>query len=358
MKIYRLLQTYLPPLRPAPNERELLPNRLHRPKGQHNSPINGLHAAIVPIATRTTVWYQAVLLGAIAVTGCVELKTDSCGDGSIDSRFEICQTDEGAILGNSPPGPEADLLQGKPIVGFNFDQEFSIPGEFSISGDSQISDDEAYSLPNSVRFTAPGNSYNRNYITLNISKTSLNERFFGRMMIFIVPAPQSQDSFGGDFTFVEAEGPPQTDLGKLTPPENMRVLYRYRVAANIRDNTLMANYDTWVDDNNDGKSDWPTNCYNHSEIEIPRGQWTCVQWFFEKATNQLRYWLEDEEIIDLRVQDSGERCLEDTQNGLWTAPETFERLHFGVEQYDVNALARTVYIDDIVIADKYIMCPQ
>lgn len=324
---------------------------------------------------------RAILLNCsafilIPVTACTELKSGSCTNGNIDTTSVECSSDENIASGNPPPisnPPPIEILPGSgspslpdeeaaapiassPVLAFNFEGGF-IPDAFAISGNSQISSERAFSGQNSVKFVSTGNGYNRNYITLDLSDTSFRERFFGRMMIYVVPPPENTRNYGGDFTFVEAEGRPQTNPNGISPPLDTNVLYRYRVAGDVRNHTLMANYDTWIDRDNNEESDWLTNCYQHSKTQIPRGQWTCVQWYFEKSSNQLRYWLYDQEIGDLYIQNSGEDCLGNIQNGIWTAPEAFEQLHLGLEQYYFDNAARTVYIDDVIIDDKFHSCP-
>ncbi|MBX2810417.1 MAG: hypothetical protein KTR25_01345 [Myxococcales bacterium] len=303
---------------------------------------------------------------AACVTYCTELKSYDCQGTSIPATTGDCQPsdtppneEESETLPSPDPGDNRSILPSDAIFAFDYEQDIVIPDVFELNvstqtrGSMQISSERAFSGQKSVKFIASGGGYNRNYMTLDISNNVLREQIYGRMMIFVVPPLNGN---GGDFTFVEAEGNPSpTSLSGLAPPETMNVLYRYRVAGVTRDGTLMASYDTWIDEDNDGTSDWLTDCRSDSDVQLPRNQWACVQWHFDTANNQLRYWLDNEEIID--VQNRGDSCIGNRQNGVWTAPENFNKLHLGIEQYFDDDPPRTIYIDDVVIDDSYLACP-
>lgn len=178
----------------------------------------------------------------------------------------------------------------------------------------------------------------------------VQNQLYGRMMIWVnTPAGN-----GGDFTFAQAEGLPKASTGA---PEDTTVMYRYRV--NGPNGNVMANYDTWVDANGDGSTDWLTDCWDHSTKKLPTAQWACVEWHFDSKANELKYWLNGEELTELHVMGSGEGCVNaDSQGGEWTAPEDFLKLHLGIEQYHPTAPARTVYVDDVVVDDRAIGCPN
>lgn len=173
---------------------------------------------------------------------------------------------------------------------------------------------------------------------------------YGRMMIRV----NTPSGSGGDFTFAQAEGTPKASTGA---PADTTVMYRYRVDG--RSGNLMSNYDTWIDANGDGATDWLTDCWDHSTTKMPTDQWACVEWHFDTEANELMYWLNGTEITALHVQGMGEGCVNsNSQNDEWTAPEDFLTLHLGIEQYHSGVPARTMYIDDVVVDSRPIGCPD
>src|SRR4051812_29919374 len=68
---------------------------------------------------------------------------------------------------------------------------------------------------------------------------------------------------------------------------------------------------------------------------IPRvkcrySRWVCVEWHFAVANNEMGFWLDGNELSDLRVVDRGSGpesgCLGDDLKGQWLAPPAFQSL--------------------------------
>lgn len=222
---------------------------------------------------------------------------------------------------------------------------------WSDAGSVEVSTERAFSGENSAKFSGAGGGYNRNYLTLDLSGTVLTADLYGRMMIWI----DTPNGNGGDFTFVQGEGAPKADVGA---PAETSVMYRYRVDGRERPGTLMANYDTWIDANDDGSTDWLTDCWDHSSTQLPRETWSCVEWHFNSDNNVMEFWLDGTPIDEITINQTGEGCVDsNSQGGMWTAPASFERLNVGLEQYHGDAPARTMFIDDVAVGSEQIGCP-
>lgn len=222
----------------------------------------------------------------------------------------------------------------------------------------QLSSEHAFSGTHSVKITGAGGGYNANYLIHDLTSVpELQEKMFGRMMIRL----SSENSQGGDFTFIQADGGPRAASGA---PAGTSVMYRGRLDG--RNDHFMANYDTWLD-NGSGSTAWLTDCWAHpnnissppQEYVIPKDQWACVQWEFDADANSLKFWLNDNELSQIQVINQGDGCIDSsTQNNVWWGPQSFTNLRLGIEQYHGNARPRTMYIDDIAIDDRYVSCPD
>lgn len=222
----------------------------------------------------------------------------------------------------------------------------------------RVSSERAYSGTNSVKITSPGGGYQPNNLIYSLAGTpSVQESMYGRMMLYL----SSQNSLGGDFTFIQADGGPRSQSGA---PAGTSVMYRGRVDG--RNDHFMGNYETWLDANNDGNNEWNTDCWKHPQninpppqnYLIPKDQWACVQWHFDASANTLKFWLNNSELTQIQVVNMGDGCVSNTQNGVWWGPQSFNNLRLGIEQYHGNSQARTMYIDDVVVDDRVVSCPD
>ena len=253
------------------------------------------------------------------------------------------------------PDPDTSSCSGT-IICEDFDSlstTADLGDYWSITGNAALTGEKPHGEEGqSLVFTSSGGGYNRNFLSLDVSGLQEDTtQLHGRMMIWV----DEPGNNGGDFTFVQADGDPKPESGA---PEDTTVMYRYRVDGNHRNGTLMANYDTWVDANGDGTTDWQTDCWDHSTVQLPREEWACVEWKFDSEANELVYWLNDQLLDEIHVTDAGEGCIGDVQNDQWTGPESFKTLHLGIEQYHNGVPERTVYIDDIEISDRKLGCPS
>ncbi|MFT4979422.1 MAG: hypothetical protein ACI8S6_005332, partial [Myxococcota bacterium] len=231
--------------------------------------------------------------------------------------------------------------------GFEDDSAGEPPGApWRVSGALEVTTEQAHSGSHSVKVTAAGGGYSRSFMTLDLSDfVEVQQQQHGRLMIRVEDAV-------GDFTMVQAEGAGKRSSGA---PAGTSTMYRYRYQDS---GALMANYDTWVDADRDGQTDWQTDCWRESQVKLPTGQWACLEWAFDAEADQLRYRINGEEIGDLSIDGAHDNCAStETQQGRWIGPERLMRLHIGVEQYHATATPRTVYIDDVQIGVEQVGCP-
>jgi hypothetical protein len=87
----------------------------------------------------------------------------------------------------------------------------------------------------------------------------------------------------------------------------------------------------------------------------PVGRWACVEWEFDGPNNAMHFWLDGQPIDSLTVMGTGQGCVHQPQTFTWAAPD-FSTLELGWESYQGDD-ARTLYLDDIVIATARVGCP-
>jgi polysaccharide lyase-like protein len=172
--------------------------------------------------------------------------------------------------------------------------------------------------------------------------------FYGRMMFRLEAAPT------GDvhWTFLEGSG--------LIAGQNYHALYRYGGQHPVMNGStfvgsqMMANYETPDSYGGTGPS---SDCWKHSnKVVVPVGKWSCAEWQFDGATNTMRFWLDGAAVDTLTVTGTGEGCVNQPNNYVWTAP-TFDRMDLGWESYQQDD-ARTIWIDDVVLSKTKVGCPQ
>ena len=72
--------------------------------------------------------------------------------------------------------------------------------------------------------------------------------------------------------------------------------------------------------------------------------------------NEMRFWLDGEELPDMYVKDEGQGCGGHALDDRWLAP-TFAPMFLGWESYQQDE-AREAWIDDVVLDDEPIGCPE
>ena len=116
---------------------------------------------------------------------------------------------------------------------------------------------------------------------------------------------------------------------------------QYRLDSNSRD--LNSRYSTpFINDN-----------IQHGGLrkfgyELPANRWVCIEWHYDGANHEMRYWFDDNAINDMTVTGN-----EDPQ---WTAPP-FDRFEIGWQTYQAGSQqSYDIYYDGIVLSDARIGC--
>ncbi|WP_075184614.1 hypothetical protein [Teredinibacter haidensis] len=226
------------------------------------------------------------------------------------------------------------------------------------TGNISLSSLQSHTGKQSLQITASGNGYNTNFLDIDLADIAdLQTQLYGRMFVYL----SGENALNTDFTLVQASGTSKQHSGI---PSDTTVMYRGRIDG--RNDHVMANYDTWVDRNQDGITDWLTDCWKHPNADgsapppqhylFPKNEWSCVQWYFNSKTNEMRFWLNKSELTELQIKNRGDGCLGNVQMGQWTGPESFTQLSVGIEQYHSTAKPKTLYIDNLVVDDSPIPC--
>lgn len=278
--------------------------------------------------------------------------TSSSSSSSSGIAFGDCEDSAATICGDFEDPDQTDTELVNLPDGWKISKsegvEVSLSSEQSATGDT------------SIKIVSKGNGYNRGFLTMDLATMpALQEEMFGRMMIYV----SAENEFKGDFTFLQAEGStPQAESGA---PEGTDVMYRGRIDG--RYDHVFTNYDTWFDGDADNESGWQTDCWRQphftddtpppQQFIVPKNEWVCMQWHIRKRDNHIDVTMNDsDDMHRIRVYGKGHGCRGTEQEGIWHAPEKFERLHVGIEQYAEDSQPRTVYIDDVIVDSQLVDC--
>ncbi len=218
------------------------------------------------------------------------------------------------------------------------------PWRASLSGGATANVDEAqaFSGTKAVHVNAPvGAANRRGYIALDQGSAAnifpaAATNMFGRAMMYLQTIPNAD----AHWTFIQGEG--------RSADDRYNALYRYG-GQHQNGAQFMANYETT---DNIG-----TDCYDHSASTMPAAAWTCVEWHFVVATNEMQFWLNGAELTDLHVIDRGEGCGGTGLGGQWLAPPAFQTLYLGWEHYQAPANDINLWLDDVVVDTERVGCP-
>jgi hypothetical protein len=243
------------------------------------------------------------------------------------ARF--CETFESYTTGNAPSGSwKVETNLG--AVSVVTDQHFGGQKSARFTTQASSGGKTAYvRLDAASVFPVPGNAY------------------YGRMMARLESAPDQSVHW----TFIQGGG--------VVPGQSYHALYRYGGQQPVTDggafvgSQLMANYDTPDSYSGTGPS---SDCWNHSKGTVmPVGRWACVEWQFDGPNDTMRFWLDGAPVDALTVTGVGQGCVHQPKTFPWTAP-TFASVELGWESYQADS-ARTLYLDDIVVATARVGCP-
>lgn len=306
----------------------------------------------------------------IATAGCLAIALSAC-DSSNKTSQQDSEKPTSSSSSSSSSGDVASISCSASEAHFcgDFDdwsteQEPALPAGWSISNSAgtsvTVSSEQAFSGEHSIKVVSAGGGYNRGFLTMDLTQAApLQQEMFGRIMIYVT----DENAHAGDFTFLQAEG--STPKGVSGAPAGTEVMFRGRI--DQRYDHVFTNYDTWLDEDADNVSDWPTDCAKQPyftetmapspQYILPKNEWSCIQWHIKQNRDHIDITLNGNSLSDIRVYGSGHSCENSgTQAGAWYAPQLFERLHVGIEQYADDALPRTVYIDDVTVHTDFVGC--
>jgi hypothetical protein len=205
------------------------------------------------------------------------------------------------------------------------------------NGSVRVSTERAFSGTNSLHCTGNAGQFAQAYITTQGAPLfpAAAAGMYGRVMLWVRDNPAGSIHW----TFVTAEGP--SAGGDYTA--------FYRIGGQL-DGRLMANY--WTEGND-------TDCWDHSATVMPAGDaggWSCLEWKYETATDELQFWLDGQPLDDMHIVGRGEGCIAHDLNDIWEAPAAFDTLRLGWEHV-ANTNQRDVWLDDIAVGASRIGCP-
>lgn len=198
------------------------------------------------------------------------------------------------------------------------------------SGVVIIDDSFAYSGKKSVHIVAGEGYTNRGFIELNNLTGITDNHYFGSMKMFV----QEASPDGIHWTMIQSSG--------KVPDSNFTAEIRY---GGQHDKKLMANYDTG--------SGVKSDCWHHSSVKIPEGEWFEVQWEFNGLDNTMNLWLDNKLINDLTVKGQGQGCVENGTDQKWLFP-IMEKISLGWVDYQTGGGTRHLWIDDVIISNRRI----
>lgn len=150
-----------------------------------------------------------------------------------------------------------------------------------------------------------------------------NDKFYGRMMIYLAQAPQG----AVHWDIVSA-------YGKGGPEDSGSGNYRW---GGMFGHT-MANHHP---------GDQPLNVSN----QHPKAnQWLCYEWMFDGPNRILEVWIDD---YDKTAADHGKL----NAPASWNAPSPWTTLQVGWAHYQAEQKGGEAWIDDLVVDDQRIGCP-
>jgi hypothetical protein len=185
-------------------------------------------------------------------------------------------------------------------------------------GTLAIDETKAWSGSRAVRFTHQG-APAKMFIELRQPVLPMpGNLVYGRLMYYLTKSPSGQYSH---FEIVRGGGP-LAGGGRAqlnTGAENGKVVLNYE----------------------------PGDCTKYSQVPFPEKRWTCYQWRFDGAKNDIHEWVDGVSADDVPVAPAGQ-C--------WRAPMAVDTLHVGWQSYHGTQPVE-LWIDDVAVGDQPIPCP-
>jgi hypothetical protein len=217
----------------------------------------------------------------------------------------------------------------------------------------QVDGGHVFSGRQALHVIAPrGANYRRGYVAIHLGGPlpQLQSAMFGRAMVWLdgIPEPPPRvnaaelpDERIVHWTLLQGEGRSADD----------RYNSIYRLGLEQHSGTqFMANFET--------TPPVRTDCRQQSKRTLPVRRWACVEWHFDIASNELRFWLDGEQITRVRGRAAAaDACRGQDLGGQWLAPPRFDSLYMGFERYGDSANDQNLWIDDVALARNRLGCP-
>ncbi|WP_120650119.1 hypothetical protein [Aquimarina sp. AD1] len=219
----------------------------------------------------------------------------------------------------------SEVLYKDSFEAYSVGETPSDPWEKTGNGIAVIDDTKSFNGNKSVHFVTGEGYNNRAFLGINHIFPLKNNAYYGSLKMYVQEASPN----GIHWTMIQSSGKVKS--------EDYSSEIRYGGQHNKK---LMANYET-----QGVKSD----CWKHSDIEIPEGKWFTLQWYFNGNQDTMRLWLDGESIESLTVVGNGEGCVENDTNGQWKFP-IMENILLGWVDYQTGGGTRNIWIDDLIIS--------
>lgn len=161
-----------------------------------------------------------------------------------------------------------------------------------------------------------------------------DHEMWGRMRIYAVSLPGVGAAV--HWTNVQAEGP-------IASMPSVTALYRY---GGMNDDRWIANYET---------SGASSDCWRNSATAMQAGRWTCMEWHFATATNQMELFVDGARIDDAAIDRNGDGCVSSSWTSEWLGGQ-WNALRVGWEHYQTTG-SHEIYVDDVAMDVARIGCP-
>lgn len=296
-----------------------------------NNSSGGLTSTSEPTATTPT----------SSATSSSSTPTDASSSGESGATDGVSSAPDASSDGetNDASDPCASALL---CDGFDDDVVGMAPGQpwktEANGGAVAVSDARAFSGDKSVHVSNTQGQYKRAYFSVDGAPVfpPAGAELYGRLMMWVDKSPAD----GVHWTFIQGEGPSNDG--------SYDIFYRY---GGQHQGKLMANFET------EGVA---SDCWNHSATAMPTQTWTCLEWRFNTATDEMQFWLNGTEVADLHVVgqgNDGSGCVAQSWANLWPAPKQFEVLRLGLEKYQDDG-PLDLWIDDVAIGASRLGCPS
>jgi hypothetical protein len=186
-----------------------------------------------------------------------------------------------------------------------------------------------------------GTDKRRGYVAIHLGGffPQLQPAMFGRVMVFLDRPPRGSPA--PQWTLLQGEGRSADD----------RYNSIYRLGLLHQGGTqFMANFET--------TPPVRTNCMQQSTRTLPQHRWACVEWHFSVATNELRFWVDGEEITHVTGRaTAGDACRGHDLRDEWLAPPRFDSFYLGAERYGFADNDQHLWLDDVALSTRRVGCP-